>query len=34
MSIHPDMLAWFSKPEEAMSKKLHQKIDENFVTKK
>ena len=33
MQLNPDMLAWFSKPEEAMNKRLHIKIDENKVSK-
>jgi len=31
MKKNPDLLAWFSKPEEAMNKKLHQNIDDNLV---
>lgn len=33
MALNPDMLAWFSKPEEAMNKRLHIKIDESKLTK-
>lgn len=28
MAANPDLLAWFSKPEEAMNKHLYVKIDE------
>ena len=28
MEKNPDLLAWFSKPEEAMNKRLYQHIDE------
>jgi len=28
MEKHPDLLAWFSKPEEVMNKRLHSHIDE------
>lgn len=33
MELNPDMLAWFSKPEEAMNKRLHIKIDEHNISK-
>ena len=33
MSQNPDMLVWFSKPEEAMNKRLNLKIDETLVNK-
>lgn len=33
MKINPDMLLWFSKPEEAMNKRLHNRIDETIITK-
>ena len=33
MSSNPDMLVWFSKPEEAMNKRLNLKIDETLVNK-
>ena len=33
MSENPDLLAWFSKPEEAMNKRLHHKIDDAIVSK-
>ena len=33
MSLNPDMLVWFSKPEEAMNKRLNLKIDETMVNK-
>ena len=33
MTLNPDMLAWFSKPEEAMNKRLHMRIDESNITK-
>jgi hypothetical protein len=34
MADNPDLLAWFSKPEEAMNKRLHTKIDDAIVSKK
>lgn len=34
MKINPDMLLWFSKPEEAMNKRLNNRIDENYMNKK
>mmetsp|Transcript_21874 Transcript_21874/g.33916 ORF Transcript_21874/g.33916 Transcript_21874/m.33916 type:complete len:114 (+) Transcript_21874:425-766(+) len=33
MTQQPDMLAWFSKPEEAMNKRLNNRIDETLITK-
>jgi len=33
MSENPDLLAWFSKPEEAMNKRLNHKIDDANVSK-
>ena len=33
MALNPDMLAWFSKPEEAMNKRLHNRIDEGLISK-
>jgi hypothetical protein len=33
MSENPDLLAWFSKPEEAMNKRLNHKIDDAIVSK-
>lgn len=34
MAENPDLLAWFSKPEEAMNKRLNHKIDDAIVSKK
>ena len=34
MTLNPDLLAWFSKPEEAMNKRLNNRIDETLITKK
>jgi hypothetical protein len=33
MKKEPDLLAWFSKPEEAMNKRLNNRIDESLITK-
>lgn len=33
MSENPDLLAWFSKPEEAMNKRLNHRIDETLISK-
>lgn len=33
MAENPDLLAWFSKPEEAMNKRLNHKIDDAIVSK-
>jgi len=33
MAENPDLLAWFSKPEEAMNKRLNNRIDETLITK-
>lgn len=33
MKTNPDLLLWFSKPEEALNKKLHHRIDETNVSK-
>ena len=33
MKINPDMLLWFSKPEEAMNKRLNNRIDESKIAK-
>jgi hypothetical protein len=32
MSLNPDLLAWFSKPEEAMNKRLSKRIDKSLIT--
>jgi hypothetical protein len=34
MTMNPDLLAWFSKPEEAMNKRLNRRIDKTLLTKK
>ena len=33
MKKEPDLLAWFSKPEEAMNKRLNNRIDESLISK-
>lgn len=33
MTQYPDLLAWFSKPEEAMNKRLSNRIDETIINK-
>ena len=33
MREHPDMLAWFSKPEEAMTKRLNHSIEDSKITR-
>lgn len=33
MELNPDLLAWFSKPEEAMNKRLNNRLDEGHQQK-
>ena len=33
MDDNPNLLAWFNKPEEAMNKRLKNRIDETLITK-
>ena len=33
MNQNPDLLVWFSKPEEAMNKRLSHRIDETIINK-
>lgn len=34
MELHPDLLAWFSKPEEAMNKRLYTQLDDTHTKKR
>lgn len=34
MHLHPDLLAWFSKPEEAMNKRLYTQLDDTHTRKR